>query len=193
MKGQHRNVHYSRILVVGIALSVAAHFVLFELGRFDFGSDADTAEDPVLITRPETTADAMKPLRSPEVVASAPNPAGPSEIDSPDLPDALNLAEHPRILSEADAPVIPPLVPRPRIRPERLEQGFTPVRLAPRMALGSRSSGDGGGIGITILVGSGGMGAHGPTCHPTRLPVRYSRHGPASPSAPGFGDFLPRR
>lgn len=194
MNRQHRNVRYSRILVAGITLSVAVHFVLFELGGFDLGSESDSVPVPVVFTPPpansthETTAYDPEPLRSAQA-AAAPNEL--PEIEA-DLQVALELAEYPGVLADADAPVIPPLVPRPRVRPERTDQGFTPVRLAPRMALGSPGSGA-DAIGITFVIGDAGRGGHGPRCHPTRLPVRYSRHGPASPSSNGFGGFFPRR
>jgi hypothetical protein len=160
-----------------MVVSLAFHVALFGFVRLRTTSTATQALTSVTLTEDESTTE---PSERPEkrkhpeetvagYTASELAEWRPGAVAEPAAPDPFalpDLSEAEAIARTAAARVIPPLVPHPRIVPAMIEQGLTPVSVAPptwMLADGRAKSGASGG-GIRIRFGSGGK------CGP-RLPA----------------------
>jgi hypothetical protein len=86
--------------------------------------------------------------------------AGEYVVVAADVP-APALNEYETVLAAAASTKLrQPIVPRPRLRAETIESGFTPIHLTSTAVLASNSRGRakrGGGGGVTVTFGGGGV------------------------------------
>ena len=177
----HRqNSRYTRILGIGLGVSVAVHVAIFALARFSWDS-ADAGQqvlEVVALVEPEE----REPLEEMgEADLAAPTEPGALELAEAQVSSGLGTSlEHMRVLALAESsPLQLPVVPQPRMDPATAESGLTPIHVLEPIALATPS---------TDRIASGGtrigfFGGHGDKCvprggggllPPRRLPI--ARH-----------------
>ncbi|UCF20806.1 MAG: hypothetical protein JSU87_05195 [Gemmatimonadota bacterium] len=162
MRGKGLRARHARILGIGLGASLLVHALLLGFGHVSFGTRTSIDGPLNAVSLPDPDRLEAEPVTSP---AEDPSLEGIGvQIAS------LDLADYSIVLEETAGAPGEPLVPRPRIRPEREEHGFTPIRHMPSPALSRLSGGhDGSGAtGVTFVFVGGGVG-HGPSCHPSDL------------------------
>lgn len=175
-----QNALYTRVLAVGLGISLIVHVTVLALGRFGGDHAPPRGLTDISLVEPESRTERQEPsevasasdesARARDIAliawrpASAIAPRPPLETSTPDLSEATAVAR------ASASRVIPPLVPRPRVVPAQTEQGFAPVREAPptwMLADGKAVSGRSVGRTGGLQVG----GVHG-VCPPGALPNR---------------------
>jgi hypothetical protein len=188
MRSQRREVRYTRVLVVGLAVSLLVHGALLGLGRLSFGSGGSEEGPLSVVTLPPET-DVTKPELD-TADESSPMPAemfAMLELSSAAV--GPELAEYPYVIDRArNAPAMAPLVPRPRFEPLTVETGLTPIRTPiPTGAVAMGGGGDrGNGLdGLHVIVmRPAGIGHGGDSCRPGGRFINYHRSPIVRPTSP---------
>lgn len=159
MDRRQRNTFYARILTIGLGISVAVHVAVIGLGRLNFLARGPANSPLTVITLPEPEQEETQAESS-----LGWQLALNINLEDGEFPTVLELSEYDDVLADAaSADLSRPLVPRPHLRAERAESGFTPIRVpqADRFTRrgGSGEPGSGAGLGgVIIVVGGGGFG-----------------------------------
>lgn len=178
MDRRARNTLYTRILVVGLGVSVLVHAALLGFGRLNFlkRSPGDTSLSVVALPAPE------QPLEESGGTVDAPWQLA-LELSESEMEAVLDLSEYDDVLAEATSrDPLTPVVPRPRLTVHLMESGFTPLRVPQpdrltRRGGTVRTTGPGAGMGgVIIVVGGGGMGPID-DCTPSGIGGRRPRGG----------------
>ncbi len=190
-RGRELNTRYTRILGIGLGISVVVHGAVLGLGRLGDRGLANVSDPLTLVevVERDVTPEAaeVRPDES-DLASAAWGPASSYRLTSEEpAVAALDLSESRRVLAAATSKdLIAPLVPRPRVIPERDDAGLTPIRVREplRLATGERGrGGSGGGDGIdgisifVIGVGGGGVCLPAPGAVPLRRPIQPARPG----------------
>lgn len=191
-RGRELHRRYTRILGIGLGISVLVHGAVLGLGRLGRVDDVGHRQ----LSRVEVVARDVTPeeneIRPAESEASAAwRPGSSYQLTSEELAvAALDLSEARLVLAAATSrDLLAPLVPRPRVIPEREAVGLTPIRVREPLRLATRergqsgSGGDNGIDGISIFVigvGGGGVCLPAPGVLPLRKPLPPARRGTTS-------------
>ena len=160
MDRRARNTVYTRLLVIGLSVSVLVHAAPLGFGRLNF-----------LKRGPSNTTVSVITLPAPE----EPREESPSgtvegwqlalELNDSEMEAVLDLSEYDDVLAQANSrDPLTPVVPRPRLTVHLIESGFTPLRVPQADRLTRRGGtvnvrGPGGGMGgVIIVTGGGGRG-----------------------------------
>ena len=172
-KNQPRNARYSRVLGIGIAVSIAVHIAAIGLIRLNMNRDKVSDGPLTAVTlQPEETRDELEALdASGAVTEPAPATLQLSSLNVSERPGAPDPSEeYMTVLSlAATAEFQAPLVPRPRMDPAEVESGLTPIHVLEPIALG---------VPTTERIASGGVGfgiagLGGDRCVPRGTPGRF--------------------
>jgi hypothetical protein len=176
MRRQRLKTRHTRILAIGLGISLLVHGAILGLGRLKLAT-RDTADGPLsVVTLPDPVPEKQAPPEAES--AGAPTalvPISGISFAEAELPAPPELLESRVVLAKAaSSQLTAPLVPRPRITVARVESGLAPTRVGEPVLLALRERGrrSGGGIGVDVLIGSGGYGAGG-DCAPGAVNLRY--------------------
>lgn len=161
---------YSRILGIGLGVSLAAHAAVLAFGRLhvDAVEPANTPLREVTLSDLEVAPEEWERLELSSTITSSAVSAVPpveelgsvpSDLETPEFVPA---AEYEVVLAMATAAdLASPTLPRPRAEAATVESGLTPIHVLEPIALGSADSGARGGGGVYVSLGGGGCAVPG--------------------------------
>jgi hypothetical protein len=176
---------YSRILGVGLGLSLAAHAAVLALGHFGVEGEEPADKSLEIVTLADLDVapeewERLQPAKEAEFSgypAPLPVPEPNSMHAEAEAPYYAPAAEHEIVLAAAAAADLEtPLVPQPRLDAVVAESGWTPIHVLEPIALGTGDRGEesSGAGGFFVSFGAGGGVCAAPAFVNRRLPLRQA-------------------